>query len=219
MVKHNVPIVDARFKKDWDHRQKLNFDIPQKRKARRAARKEKARKVFPRPIGNLKPLVHCPTIKYNRKLRLGRGFTLQELKAAKISPSFARTIGISVDERRTNASQESLQLNTQRLVEYTSKLILFPKRQKVPKDYTKMGGLKDSSEEERKNVTQQKSKSVLPFKQTLEDPEPRVIEEEERTHRAFKIVRNERKAARNVGFYVKKKLAEAADLLKQQKKN
>jgi large subunit ribosomal protein L13e len=46
-----------------------------------AARAEKAKAVFPRPAaGVLKPVVRGETIKYNRKLRLGKGFTLEELK-------------------------------------------------------------------------------------------------------------------------------------------
>jgi len=69
-----------------------------------------------------------------------------------------------------------------------------------------------------KNVVQSKSKVILPYKQSFEDPEPRAIADEERKHRAFKIVRNERKIARNVGYFVKKKLADAADLLKSSKK-
>jgi len=45
-----------------------------------AARAEKAKAVFPRPTGVLKPLVRGQTVKYNLKQRLGRGFTLEELK-------------------------------------------------------------------------------------------------------------------------------------------
>jgi large subunit ribosomal protein L13e len=52
--------------------------------------------------------VHCPTIKYNAKVRLGRGFSLEELKGAGITAKFAPTIGIAVDLRRTNKSAESL---------------------------------------------------------------------------------------------------------------
>jgi large subunit ribosomal protein L13e len=49
--------------------------------SRRAARVEKAKAVFPRPAGGvLKPLVRGQTVKYNTKQRLGRGFTLEELK-------------------------------------------------------------------------------------------------------------------------------------------
>ena len=48
-----------------------------------AARAKKAAAVFPRPAaGSLKPLVHCPSQKYNTKIRLGRGFTLEELKVS-----------------------------------------------------------------------------------------------------------------------------------------
>jgi len=218
MVKHNNPVVDARFKKDWDKRVRMNFNLPQKAKRRKMARSNKAARIFPRPLQRLRPLVHCPTIKHNRKLRLGRGFTEQELKAAKLSARFAQTVGIAVDHRRKNHCQESLQLNTQRLIEYKNKLILFPLKAKKPKDSTKIGGLKDSSAEETKKATQSKSKVVLPYTQSFEDPEPRAIAPEEKHIRAFKTVRNERKMARNVGYYVKKKLAEAADLLKQQKK-
>ena len=50
----------------------------------RAARAEKAKKVFPRPTaGALRPIVHGQTIKYNLKKRLGRGFTFEELKVSR----------------------------------------------------------------------------------------------------------------------------------------
>ena len=44
----------------------------------------------------------------------------------------ASTIGISVDFRRRNKSVEGLQQNVQRLKEYRSKLILFPKNKSKP---------------------------------------------------------------------------------------
>lgn len=45
------------------------------------ARQEKAVKIFPRPTsGPLRPVVHGQTLKYNMKVRSGRGFTLEELK-------------------------------------------------------------------------------------------------------------------------------------------
>jgi large subunit ribosomal protein L13e len=35
----------------------------------------------PKPAaGPLRPVVHCPTLRYHTKVRAGRGFTLQELK-------------------------------------------------------------------------------------------------------------------------------------------
>ena len=45
----------------------------------------------------------------------------------------AQTIGISVDYRRRNRSVEGMQANVQRLKEYKSKLILFPKKAGQPK--------------------------------------------------------------------------------------
>lgn len=54
-------------------------------------------------------------------------------KAAGILKKQALTIGISVDYRRRNRSQESLQMNVERLKAYKSKLILFPRRAGKPK--------------------------------------------------------------------------------------
>jgi large subunit ribosomal protein L13e len=106
----------------------FRFSQPAQKKARRQKRAAKAAAVAPRPTGGmLRPAVHCPTIKYNSKLRLGRGFSLEELKAAGISAKFAPTIGIAVDSRRFNKSVESMTRNVARLNEYKSKLVLFPK--------------------------------------------------------------------------------------------
>jgi len=45
-----------------------------------------------------------------------------------VSRKLAPTIGISVDPRRQNLSEESLTANVARLKEYMSRLILFPRR-------------------------------------------------------------------------------------------
>merc|ERR1712080_115070 len=100
---------------------------------RKNNRVAKAARVAPRPVKRLHPVVRCPTYKYNLKQRAGRGFTLEELKAAGIGKKEAKTIGIAVDHRRVNKSVESLQENTQRLKEYKSKLILFPLNSKKPR--------------------------------------------------------------------------------------
>jgi large subunit ribosomal protein L13e len=44
------------------------------------------------------------------KVRAGRGFSLDEIRAAGLHPKYARTIGISVDHRRRNKSTEALQV-------------------------------------------------------------------------------------------------------------
>ncbi len=60
-------------------------------------------------------------------MRLGRGFTLAELKEAGISKKVARSIGIAVDHRRTNISAEGLKENVDRLRDYKSKLVVIPR--------------------------------------------------------------------------------------------
>merc|ERR1712194_499325 len=99
------------------------FDQAGRKKRRANNRKEKAKKLFPRPsAGLLRPIVRPPTQRYNMKLRLGKGFTLDELREAKIPAKKALTIGISVDHRRRNRCAESLQANVDRLKVYLSKL-------------------------------------------------------------------------------------------------
>ncbi|CAM9139341.1 unnamed protein product, partial [Chrysoparadoxa australica] len=127
-VKHNNVLPNAHFHKKWQRRVKTWFDQPAKKKARRLARAAKAAKIAPRPLELLRPAVRCPTQKYNTKQRLGRGFTPEELKAAGISHKLASTIGICVDKRRVNKSEEGFNVNVDRLKAYKAKLIVFPKK-------------------------------------------------------------------------------------------
>ena len=55
------------------------------------------------------------------------------LQQAGLNKHQAKTIGIAVDYRRRNRSVESLQQNVQRLKEYRSKLIVFPRKLSQPK--------------------------------------------------------------------------------------
>jgi large subunit ribosomal protein L13e len=127
-IKHNQQIPHNHFRKDWQRRVRTHFDQPGKKVTRRLARRAKAAAVAPRPVDKLRPIVRCPTIKYNRRVRAGRGFTLTELKAAGISRHYAPTVGIAVDHRRQNLSEESLAANVERLKEYLSRLIVFPRK-------------------------------------------------------------------------------------------
>lgn len=79
-IKHNQQLPNNHFHKDWQRRVRVHFDQPGRKSSRRAARLSKAAAVAPRPVDKLKPVVRCPTIKYNRRARAGRGFTLVELK-------------------------------------------------------------------------------------------------------------------------------------------
>merc|ERR1711920_445681 len=133
------------------------FDQAGRKKRRSNNRKEKAKKLFPRPAaGLLRPIVHPPTQRYNMKLRLGKGFTLDELKEAKIPRKFAKTIGIAVDHRRRNLCSESLQANVDRLKVYLSKLKIFPA--KSGKKGVKSG---DTPKSELQNVAQNTLKEII----------------------------------------------------------
>ncbi|KAJ5683145.1 60S ribosomal protein [Penicillium macrosclerotiorum] len=127
-IKHNNQIQKNHFRKDWQKRVRVHFDQPGRKHRRRETRIAKAATVAPRPVDKLRPVVRCPTIKYNRRVRAGRGFTLAELKEAGIPKKLAGTVGISVDHRRTNYSKESLVANVARLKDYKARLILFPRK-------------------------------------------------------------------------------------------
>ena len=116
-------------------------------------------------------------MRYHTKVRTGRGFSLEELRVAGIHKKMARTIGISVDPRRRNKSTESLQANVQRLKEYRSKLILFPRKPSAPKKG-------DSSAEELKLTG-----PVMPIRNVYKKEKARVITEEEKNFKAFASLR------------------------------
>eukprot|EP00894_Picocystis_sp_ML_P003669 jgi/Pico_ML_1/54186/g4597.t1 len=130
------------------------------------------------------------------KTKLGRGFTLDELKAAGISAKLAPTIGIAVDHRRTNKSEESLKLNVDRLTEYKSKLVIFPRRSSKPKKG-------DSTAEELKNVVQM-SGEVMPIKGSTHDVEYVSLDDEAKATRAYAKLRLERMNARLAGVRKKR---------------
>ncbi|KAG0005557.1 60S ribosomal protein L13 [Modicella reniformis] len=80
-MKHNNQLPGNHFRKDWQTRVKVWLDQASRKKSRRIARVQKVARMTPRPVdGLIRPAVRCPTVKYNTKLRAGRGFTLEELK-------------------------------------------------------------------------------------------------------------------------------------------
>ena len=135
MPNFRLQIPNAHFHKHWHdsaaHKGRIVtwHNQAARKHRRRENRLSKAIKNFPRPVnGLLRPVVHCQTIRYNMKKRAGKGFTLEELKEAKVNRKEARTIGISVDFRRKNRSEQSLRENVARLSEYKANLIVFPKK-------------------------------------------------------------------------------------------
>ncbi|GFQ96423.1 60S ribosomal protein L13 [Trichonephila clavata] len=176
-----------------------------RKKRRHVQRVKKARLVAPKPAsGPIRPVVRCPSFRYHTKQRLGRGFTVEELKAANINRKEARTIGISVDYRRKNKSVEGLQQNVHRLKVYKSKLILFPRKLSKPRKG-------DATAEEIKMATQLKG-VIMPIKHEVQLEETRKVTEEEKAFDAFKTVRKARVDARMWGIRQKKAKEEAENL-------
>lgn len=186
MVKHNNVLPNVHLRKHWQRFVKTWFNQPARKQRRLLARQAKAARLFPRPLEKLRPIVHGCTRKYNAKLRYGRGFTLQELKQAKISPRFAQTVGIAVDHRRQNTSEEALQLNVQRLESYKSKLILFPRRADKPKK----GDIHDSTADKLQSAEAAKQNT---HKHVLEKPKRKLREAPQKITQELKDARVYRK--------------------------
>lgn len=144
MVKHNNALPNVHLRKHWGRFVRTWFNQPARKHRRYMTRKSTAKKVFPRPISKLRPIVAGQTRKYNGMLRYGKGFTLKELKAAGLSATFARTVGVSTDHRRSNVNDEAFNRNVDRLKEYKNKLILFPLKNGVHKK----GMIADSTAEQ-----------------------------------------------------------------------
>merc|ERR1711979_13028 len=115
------------------------------------------------------------TQRYNMKLRLGKGFTLDELREAKIPVKLAPTIGIAVDHRRRNKCAESLKANVDRLKLYRSKLLIFPR--KSGKKGVKKG---DTPKSELQNTPQNTLKEIIPIPRPELKIKARAISEEEK---------------------------------------
>lgn len=123
-MKRNNAIQHNHFKKTA-LRIKTWFEQPARHKRRSETRKAKAIACAPMPTEKLRPIVRCPTVRHNKKLRLGRGFTAEECAAAGVDYNHARTVGVSVDLRRRNMNEEAFNRNVERLKEYLSKIKIF----------------------------------------------------------------------------------------------
>jgi len=176
---HNNVLHANHFRKDWQRRVRTWFDQPGRKLRRRNARKAKAATLGVRPLAPLRPAVRAQTVRYNRKVREGRGFTFAELKAAGIGRKEARGVGIIVDHRRRNLSEEGLKVNVERLKAYKEKLIVFPRKAGKPKKG-------DSSPEDLKAAT---TRLTLPLPEAYPAEAPRKITDEEREFEAYKTLR------------------------------
>jgi large subunit ribosomal protein L13e len=128
-------------------------------------------------------------VRYNRKVREGRGFTFAELKEAGINRKEARGVGIVVDHRRRNLSEEGKLVNVERLKAYKERLIVFPRNTKKPKKG-------DSTGDALKVDT---TRATLPLPEAIPHEAPRKITEEERKFKAYRTLREARANQRHEG--------------------
>merc|ERR1712170_299691 len=181
----------------WQKWVRCNFN--QARKLRRLnTRKAKAQAMFPRPIKALRPVVRGCTRRYNRLTRAGKGFTLAELAQAKISPNFARTVGIAVDHRRSNRSTESKLANVERLKAYKEKMVLLP-RHDQPKKAGK-GTIADATNEQAANVAQTVNLGeVMPIRRDVKRLPGMKITKDMQAFKAHRTIRQEWSNMKNDG--------------------
>ena len=198
MVRHNNMLPNVHLGKDWQEKVKTWFNQPGRKHRRQLKRAAKAAKVAPNPTHTLKPIVRGQTNKYNNKIRLGRGFTKEELKKAGIlSLNYARSIGIAIDLRRKDTSNEAQTANVNRIKEYLAKMILYPR-----KKADKKALVKEATEEQLKAPEakeQNTCKCVIPLPKEEVGYTFAPITNEMKSANVYKTQRTEIKTAQ--GFY------------------
>ena len=198
MVRHNNMLPNVHLGKDWQEKVKTWFNQPGRKHRRQIKRAAKAAKIAPNPTHTLKPIVRGQTNKYNNKIRLGRGFTKEELKKAGIlSLNYARSIGIAVDHRRKDTSNEAQTANVNRIKEYLAKMILYPRKRADKKAI-----VKEATEEQLKAPEakeQNTCKCVVPLPKEEVGYTFAPITKEMKSANVYKTQRTEIKTAQ--GFY------------------
>jgi len=122
-----------------------------------------------------------------------------------MTKTWAQTVGISVDHRRTNTSAEQLQSNVERLNSYKSKLVIFPRVEGAPKK----GFVNDATAEQLKKATTQAAGN-LPIVPRAAGAEFAAITPEMKAQTVYRKLRILRKTARYQGRRDKRAADEAA---------
>lgn len=131
---------------------------------------------------------------------MGRGFTLRELREAGVKGvEYARSIGIAVDLRRKDTSNETLKLNAGRLKDYLNRIILYPRK---AGQYDKKPQTAEAKEDVLKGADakfQNTHKHVIPLPTAEPGYSWTNITKEMTATNAFKTLRTELKTSK--GFY------------------
>jgi len=210
---HNNQLPGNHFRKDWQERVKTWFNQPGRAVRRHRNRVRRAAKLGARPIKPLRPAVHCPTVRYNMKIREGYGFTLAELKEAGLHKREARGLGVVVDYRRRNLSEEAKKVNVDRIKEYKARLIIFPRKTRSAALLKKKAEAEGKMDEDKTPKESRFIRSDVPFgkiesskytRQPIPLPAPvheppRAITDEEREFNAYEALREAWQRKRDAG--------------------
>jgi len=117
---------------------------------------------------------------------------------AGIPRKLAPTIGISVDPRRQNLSEESLKANVERLQSYKQRLILFPRKSKTPKQGEVDAKTAEQARQAGHEGFVKNPKSAFPIdnKTTVQEGK---VSDYPATENAYRKLRDARSEARLVG--------------------
>eukprot|EP01016_Furgasonia_blochmanni_P035812 TRINITY_DN4006_c0_g1_i4.p3 TRINITY_DN4006_c0_g1~~TRINITY_DN4006_c0_g1_i4.p3 ORF type:complete len:244 (-),score=98.10 TRINITY_DN4006_c0_g1_i4:212-871(-) len=197
----NNIIPNVHLRKHWGGFVKTWFNQPANKRRRLERRQARAAATYPRPLERLRPVVRCTTIRYNTRQRLGRGFTLEEIRKAGLTPRFARSVGIAVDHRRKNKNVEAFQQNVQRLNDYKARLVLFPRKT----GQAKKGLINDTAADPKTaQVTQNTGRVVVPVPVRKLREKAVTLTKDLKDKRVYRILRQERTNAKWVGIREKR---------------
>jgi large subunit ribosomal protein L13e len=162
---------------------------------------------------------------------------MSEIKLAGIPKKQAKGLGIVIDKRRRSKSEEGQKINVDRLKEYRSRLVVFPKKQGVPKSgdaqvgshlplhFGALVGGKDATRMRKgenrtargktdiqgEDLTAHITRALPTLPVVYEAEKPRAITSEEKETQAFRTLREARAEARNEGQKKKRAAAKAAE--------
>lgn len=188
MAKHNNVLQSSHLRKHWMGRVKCFFNQPAHKKLRAQKRASKAAAAGVSPISKLRPTVFGQTKKHGHKVKFGRGFSLGELNAAKLTQSFARSVGIAVDHRRHNKNADTMASNVARLEQYKQKLILFPRTEGAPKK----GEINDSTADQLKSASQNTQEGIFALPTSSKRCKIETLTAEMKNARIYQKLRQER---------------------------
>ena len=114
---------------------------------------------------------------------------MEEIRQAGLNKHFARTVGISIDHRRTNKSAESLQRNVARLKAYLEKLVVLPRNEGSPKKGIN-GNVGDATEGT-DNLVQNLTRDVMPIERDDKRQRSVNVSKDMNSFRAYDRVRLE----------------------------